>query len=253
MDKLFIGLPAFNESLAIPSLFQKIASLRSELGPTIANVTIILNDDGSTDETVKNAIAFSKSFDLNLELILNPNNNGLATGLRNILDKFIALGSENSNLVLMDCDDTHNPIQILELISRLESSATDIVIASRYLRNSSIKGVPYLRIFTATIARAYLQLLFPKNGVTDFTCGYRIYRYSAIKLLKEAKSIYFKSNGFSCMPEILLRSFRLGLNASEIPIQLRYDLKASPSSMRILKNSWEIIILGIKARIGKFS
>jgi len=251
VDRLFIGLPAFNESLAIPSLFQKIAVLESELVPSISSLTIILNDDGSSDGTAEIAVSISKKFGLDLELILNPNNNGLATGLRNILDKFIALGSESSYLVLMDCDDTHNPLQIPELISKLESSKTDIVIASRYLSNSSVKGVPYLRIFTAIIARAYLQSLFPKRKVRDFTCGYRIYRYSAIKLLKKAKSSYFESDGFSCMPEILLRSFRLRLNASEIPIQLRYDLKATPSNMRILENSLKIIVLGIQARIGR--
>ena len=41
--------------------------------------------------------------------------------------------------------------------------------------------------------------------------------------------------GFSCMLDILLRLRTLGARAVEVPLVLRYDLKVSPSKLRVLR------------------
>ena len=41
--------------------------------------------------------------------------------------------------------------------------------------------------------------------------------------------------GFACMLDILLRLHTLGARIEEVPLVLRYDLKESPSKLRVLR------------------
>jgi len=156
-------------------------------------------------------------------------------------------------LVIMDCDDTHDPVQVIEMLRLIEEGA-DVVIGSRFVRGALVKGVPPLRRITALGAVALFKLVHPVRGVRDYTCGYRSYRVSA---LKRASNTYrtklIEESGFSCMPELLLKLNALGFRFTEVPLQLRYDLKPTASKMGVGSNIWRLLKLLVHSQLRRFN
>jgi len=243
---VLIGLPAYNESLSIPPLLAKIKLLSVVPG---LDVHIALFDDGSIDDTSLKFSEICNKESLQGNILGDGKNHGLGYGIRSIFDYYVHK-TKFDYLVIMDCDDTHDPAQIVQLIERAENQQLDVVIASRYRKGSEIFGVSKLRQLISGVAGIYLRLLFPLSGIRDFTCGFRLYnRLSLENLAKQTKNLYFKRDGFSCMPEIILRTHKAAFNIGEIPMILGYDRKLSASKMKFLKNIREILILGIQMRL----
>ncbi len=250
MEYVFIGLPAYNESLALPKLLEKISGVKKILESRNIKIFVVINNDGSTDDTKIVSEVYLRNFEIEGEVLNSIQNEGLGQGVRNILKYFLGQSTENSSLVLMDSDDTHDPIQIIELLEW--SSQSDVVIASRFKKGSLISGVPRFRILTGNLARLYLQMLYPFSGVKDFTCGYRLYKREPLLNLQKNYPSFFQHNGFAAMPELLLNLLAEKNKCVEIPLNLRYDNKPTPSSMKVLRNSFQIIILGFSSRIRMF-
>lgn len=251
MKTLYLGLPAYNEELALPILFKRISEVREVLDKKKIKLFVIINNDGSTDQTEVVAQDCLYDFDIPGKILSSNQNQGLGQGVRNILDSFLALSSHDSYLALMDADDTHDPSQILVMLESIGDK--DVVIASRYARGSAIFGVPQLRLLTGHLARLYLQTLFPFSAVRDFTCGYRLYRREIISRLSSRNPRYFANNEFAAMPELILNLLSLKARCIEIPLQLNYGNKPTPSSMKVLKNSMQILKLGILSRLRRFT
>jgi dolichol-phosphate mannosyltransferase len=245
---VYIGLPAYNEEIALPRLLQRIELLSSSLQKPI---TVVLYNDGSTDST--SAIARQWQERLPLVLLDCPRNKGLGAGLRALVRYVVEMACDEDILVIMDCDDTHDPAQLIEMMRLIEAGA-DAVIGSRFVRGALVRGVPLLRRITALGAVALFKFIHPIHGVRDYTCGYRSYRVSA---LKRASNIFriklIEESGFTCMPELLLKLNALGFRISEVPLQLRYDLKPTASKMNVRDNIIRLLRLLIDFRLRRFN
>jgi dolichol-phosphate mannosyltransferase len=172
---LFIGLPAFNEEIALPRLLGKIAGLREASG---LEITTLVYNDGSTDRTAE--IARDWQARMPLVLLGTAANGGLGAGLRALVRHACDNGAPDDVLVVMDCDDSHDPSQIPQIIARLESG-DDLVIASRFRRGASAVRVPALRHVTAYGAMILFKTIHPLRSVLDYTCGYRAYRVGLLQ------------------------------------------------------------------------
>ena len=51
----------------------------------------------------------------------------------------------NDKLVLMDCDNTHDPEKIIEMDKKVGRRKNIVIIASRYQKGSQVKNVPFKR------------------------------------------------------------------------------------------------------------
>jgi len=242
--QVYIGLPAYNEEIALPRLLQRIELLSASLQKPI---TVVLYNDGSTDST--SAIARQWQERLPLVLLDCPRNKGLGAGLRALVRYVVEMACDEDILVIMDCDDTHDPAQIMEMMRLIEEGA-DAVIASRFVRGALVRGVPSLRRITALGAVALFKLIHPVRGVRDYMCGYRTYRVSALKRASNAfRTKLIEESGFACMPELLLKLNALGFQFTEVPLQLRYDLKPTASKMRVGSNISRLLKLLIQSRL----
>jgi dolichol-phosphate mannosyltransferase len=240
---VYIGLPAYNEEIALPRLLQRIGLLGASLQKPI---TVVLYNDGSTDST--SAIARLWQERLPLVLLDCPRNKGLAAGLRALVRYVVEMARDDDLLVIMDCDDTHDPVQVIEMLRLIEEGA-DVVIGSRFVRGALVRGVPPLRRITALGAVALFKLIHPVRGVRDYTCGYRGYRVSALKRASNAyRTKLIEQSGFSCMPELLLKLNALGFRFGEIPLQLRYDQKPTTSKMSVGGNVRGLLKLLARSR-----
>ncbi len=226
VQRVYIGLPAYNEEVAIGRLFEKIKRLTETRR---REFIVVVYNDGSTDRTGDIALAWQDK--LSVVLRGRTENLGLGVGLKDLIGYVVAVGQPDDVLIVMDCDDTHDPDQIPIMISAHEAG-NDVVIASRFRAGASIVGVPALRRLAALGAMILVKMIHPIAGVTDYTCGYRAYR---IGLLRQAINKYgdllITEHGFTCMVEVLLKLGRLDATIAEIPLRLRYDLKPTLSKM----------------------
>jgi len=179
VGRIYLGLPAYNEEIALPRLLTRIESLAqsSQLA-----ITVVVYNDGSTDRTA--AIASQWPQRVPLVLLDGKVNKGLGAGLRALIDYAVSTGAADDVLVIMDCDDTHDPAQIPDLLMAMANGA-DLAIASRFQSEATVRGVPLLRRLTALGAVILFKLIHPVRKVWDYTCGYRAYR---IGLLQNAVS-----------------------------------------------------------------
>jgi dolichol-phosphate mannosyltransferase len=245
--RVFVGLPAYNEEIALPRLLDRIQRLDPS---SVSPVTVVLYNDGSTDSTVP--IARTRQQQMPLVILDCPINKGLGAGLRALVEYAVANGNDDDVFVVMDCDDTHDPAQIADMLRHL-AEGSDVVIGSRYVRGALVRGVPPLRRLTALGAAALFKLVHPVRGVWDYTCGYRAYRVSVLK--KAAKRYgdrLIAESGFACMVELLLKLNSLGTRFAEIPLQLRYDQKPTETKMGVGRHTRRLLQLLVRWRVHGF-
>ena len=154
---IYFILPTYNESKSIFYLLKEINSLKKKLD---YNVNCAVIDDASSDDTniwiKKSKKEFSNIKILELKHKTNLGlNNALNSALKLISTKIIL----NDLIVTMDGDNTHDPRLILKMVEK-HNQGDDLVIASRFLKDSDVKGVSKFRIILSQGARLLYKLFW---------------------------------------------------------------------------------------------
>ena len=243
---VYLCLPAYNEEPSIRPLFQRIIKLNNSFSDPVDRIKVVLYDDGSTDATVAEAKAFAD--DLDLVIIQNETNYGLGVAVRSLLQYFTTEASEDDFAVIMDCDDTHDPSQIPEILLALKQA--DVIVASRYRRGSATTGVPFHRLFVSFTFMLLVKAVLPIKGVRDYSCGYRGYSSNILRRVSNLTDARFvEETGFAAMPELLWNCARAGARVGEIPMNLSYERKLSDSKMDVNDNTKRLLKLIVKLRM----
>lgn len=228
--RVFLTLPAYNESAALPKL---LASFRRDICMAGYTGVVVVVDDGSTDGTREVLEEWAPV--LGIDMVVHSSNRGLGETIRDALRRSSELARPEDVIITMDADNTHSPALMPEMIRRIQAG-DDIVIASRYRQGSAVVGLSPFRHLTCYGARMLFTMVFPIRGVRDYTSGFRAYRPA---VLQQAFAVYgdglVTERGFSCMAEILVRLSRQKLKISEVPMVLRYDQKGGASKMKVGK------------------
>jgi dolichol-phosphate mannosyltransferase len=221
-----VMLPAYDEEKDLPRLLDRIAEALGALD----DWRVLVVDDGSTDATAR--IALDAAARMPVTLIRHPRNLGLGaairTGLRAACDR-------DGVVVTLDADNSQDPLLIPRMVATIDAGY-DVVVASRFLPGSAEVGVPPHRRLLSHVSSGAIRVLVRYPGVRDYTCGFRAYRAATLRRLVNAYGDGFlRENGFACMLELLLNLRRIDARVAEVPLVLRYDLKAGPSKMRVLR------------------
>ena len=250
---LYIVLPAYNEEKNIGIILNNIYHL-SKKGNVNLRIVVVIVNDGSTDNTEKNINKFVSSFSkskkkLTIKKINHKKNKGLGAAIKSGFEYVVKISKNDDILISLDCDNTH-PINLIYPMVKKIKSGRDVVIASRFKKNSKTIGVPLERKILSYAAAIIFKLLFPINNIKDYTCGYRAYRIHFLKQAMQKNKPFFSESGFSAMVDILLqlKKFNKDINAEELPMILRYDLKSGKSKMVVKKNIIQTLKLIIKRR-----
>jgi dolichol-phosphate mannosyltransferase len=237
MSKLFVVLPCYNEEENISEIVFEWQNQREKLMKSgLTDFEIIAVNDGSKDNTSV-LLEEGKAKYTNITILTHEINKGLGQAVKTGMEYVVENGREEDYMCIMDSDNTQNPIYIFDMLKTAVSSDSDCVIASRYRKNSKITGVSAFRNFLSLGARFYYAFILGIPGVRDYTCGYRLYNVSIIKRAFQLFNDNFVSeSGFSCMVEILYKIHLSGGKVTEVPFQLRYDLKKGASKMKVFKN-----------------
>jgi dolichol-phosphate mannosyltransferase len=244
--RLWVVLPAYNEEGSIAPLLD---SLLTELESDYPDFTVLVVNDGSTDETA--AIVRGYESTGRVSLIDQPANRGLAETLRTGLLAAVRQARPNDIVVVMDADNTH-PAGLVFRMTRAIREGHDVVIASRFRPESHVRGVKLHRKVLSSGASWLFRAVFPTPGVRDYTCGYRAYRAGMLmQLVDRHGQEFISARGFSCMVDILLRLREQGAVFGEVPLVLRYDHKGGASKMKVLRTIKETLGLLVRRRLGR--
>jgi len=236
--EIYLGLPAYNEEASIKPLFTRVEALQKKM---TQRIHVMVYDDGCVDNTRAEVMAWQER--LSIIYLDGVVNKGLGAGMSALTTEFAHRGKEEDFLVVMDCDDTHDPEQIPTMLQVFEAKpATDVVIASRYRAGATISGVPFHRVLLSIGAAMLYKSVHPIWHARDYTCGYRAYRLRAVKnAIAKFGEPLCKERGFACMVELLLKIARAGAKVREIPLALAYDNKLSASKMDVSGNASRLL------------
>ena len=194
---IHIFIPAFNEAQAIGKLIVSLGLHGYE------NIYVI--DDGSTDGTAD--IATKES----AELIRHFVNRGVGAATQTAIE-FSRL-KDLDYILLMDADGQHIAEDIETLINCMSGEDVDIVLGSRFLKDSD--AMPRMRKRYNYLANT-LTNLFCINSYTDTQSGFRMLNKTAIRSL----NILLDDYGFCS--EMIIHAERLGLRIKEVPVETIY-------------------------------
>lgn len=236
MDKeiLYIVLPCYNEEKNIQELIEAWKRQESQLLDKDIWLELVIIDDGSSDSTLKIARSLERHYN-NVTVL----NHGINRGLGEVLNtgiNYVLSQDSDGLLCIMDADLTHSPCYIHSMIDKLIEENLHCVIASRYRKGSRVEGLSFARRFLSYGARIVYGLTLNIKGVRDYTCGYRLYKISALEVLSQKYNRrIIEERGFACMMELLFKLDSEDYEIGEIPFVLRYQLKGGQSKMKVLK------------------
>jgi len=157
MKSVGIIIPAYNEKENILKLVQ---SIRKKL-----NCIIIIVDDSPNLETKK---IIYKSGIKNLLFFNRGKKSGRGSAVLFGLRKILKIKKKISCLIEMDADFSHDPSELNKNISFFYKNSLDLLICSRYLKNSKIINWPLSRKILSKLSNILAKLLIGAP-VNDYT------------------------------------------------------------------------------------
>ncbi len=244
-------LPCYNEQEDISPLVEKWIAVKDRWAGEGFELFVYCIDDKSKDNTKAVIYVLMERFPETVRIIEHEVNKGLGGVLKTAFRLFAADGYEGDLLVLMDGDNTHDPVYSLEMLPKI-AGGSDCVIASRYCAVSRTNGVAPHRLVMSWGARFFYTLLLGVKNVKDYTCGYRMYTYWTIHRAEVAyKDKFVERSSFACMMEVLYKLSLIGVKFSEVAFDLHYDNKQGESKMRILKTVRNSIGTAFQLRVNR--
>ena len=172
--KLSIIIPAFNEQNRLPPTLHRLFRYLPGLG---CSYEIIVADDGSIDQTAELVRQLQNQND-NLVLVSDGINRGRGEAVR------IGVSKARGDLILVtDADGSVADEAIGRFVAAFDSDAElQAVFGSREMRGAVILGAqPYMRWLLGYVFIYLSRLLFSLWHVTDFTLGFKMFRFAAAR------------------------------------------------------------------------
>lgn len=219
---LTIVIPAWNEEAAIAAIVERTLHAREAIREQgrVANIEVIVVDDGSTDRTA----AIARGFD-GVTVLSHPANRGYGAAIKT---GFAA--ARGSLLGFLDADGTCDPAFFGPLCALLQDHAADVAIGARLGRGTRMPLTRRLgnRLFAGLIR------LWGGRGLTDSASGMRVLRRDALVRLAPLP------DGMHFTPAMSSRAiFDPHLAIVEAPMP--YDERTGASKLRVLGDGWRFL------------
>lgn len=197
-----VVLPTYNEA-------ENVLAMTSEVLKAAPDIEVCVVDDGSPDGTGA-LVQTAMESEPRLHLIEREGKLGLGTAYL----AGMAYGLEHGfqNILTMDCDFSHKPSYLPDLIAGMQRH--DMMIGSRYIPGGGIANWPFHRRFLSSFANLYTRVLL-RLPTHDNTSGFRCYSREVLETIDTAA---IKSSGYSFLEEMVFRVHRAGFRVGETPI-----------------------------------
>ena len=218
--KLLILIVAYNHEKFIKNVLQRISI---DLAKKY-DVEILINDDSSSDKTVKyvqDFIEFNSNNSFKYKVLSNPENQGYGGNQK--IGYHYAIKHNFDFVALLHGDGQFAPEYLEKLIDPLGQNNIDAVFGSRMLGGEFFKGgMPRWKFYANIILTAFANMIL---GIylTEFHTGFRAYS----KHYLESINFNENSNNFVFDTEIIIQGIHKKMKFHEIPIDTRYFEEAS--------------------------
>ena len=199
-----VVVPTYNERENLPVLVEQLMQQ--------PNVSVLVVDDQSPDDTGAVADALARAYPGRIEVLHRTGARGLGRSYIDGILTMLARPVQVDVICQMDADLSHDPRHLPSLIAATERA--DIVIGSRYVPGGDVVNWPKRRRMLSRFANTYIRLV-TRLRARDCTSGYRCWRRDALAAIQLAS---FTSEGYSFLVEMLYAASAARLRFAEVPI-----------------------------------
>ena len=206
-QKVAVVMPAYRAARTLAQCFAAIPH-------DVVDVTLLV-DDGSDDETI--AIARR----LGIETHRHPRNLGYGANQKTCYRAALDAGADI--VVMLHPDYQYEPRLITAMSGMIASGVYDVVIGSRILGNTALRGGMPLYKYVANRWLTALQNLAIGTKLSEFHTGYRAFSrrvLTALPLLANSQDFIFDN-------QMLVQAHAFGMRIGEISCPTRYFDEAS--------------------------
>lgn len=228
--RVLILLPTYNES-------ENLRPLCGAILKTVPDANILVVDDNSPDGTGNIADGLAAENKGRIFVRHRAGKEGLGSAI--VTGFEFAIKNSYDFVVNMDCDFSHNPAELPQMLNAAKNS--DLVIGSRHIGNGHVVGWGKSRILLHWLSRKYADLMLG-NYVSDHTNSYRAYRVSMLSGLPLRRTLAAGS-GFVWLALFAHEIHRRGFKISEVPSVIAYRQKGQSkmSKKEIFGGLWAIL------------
>ncbi len=195
MPSLSVTMPAYNEAENIGPMIDRV---RTQVGPLVDELEIIIVDDGSTDGTSEVVRRIGEQ-DPRVRLIAHPVNQGYGAAASN------AIWAATKELVFTTDSDLQFDLREIErFLPRIQEA--DMVVGYRYARSD-----PWHRRLFGNGWSWLVNLLFGYTA-RDVDCAFKLFKHKVIEAFR------VESGGAVFSAEFLVRAKRAGFRIVEEPV-----------------------------------
>jgi len=200
--RLLVAIPCLNEAATIAAVISRIPNSI----PGISSISVLVVDDGSTDETA--AIAEVSS----AVVVRHYTNRGVGAAFHSAVS--FALEQDFDIMVNIDGDGQFNPADIAQLIQPILMKQADMVTASRFIDPKLTPDMPPVKLLGNRMMSFLISGLCG-HRFADVSCGFRAYSREAL--------LQINLHGlFTYTQETFLDLVSKKLRIIEIPIKVTY-------------------------------
>ena len=189
MGNIAIIIPTYNE-------VENIEKLVKEVKKNIGKCTIFIVDDTKKDDIGK--LIINKN--IKVKYFHRKKKSGRGSAIIYGLKKAFK-DKKNKIFIEMDADFSHNPKELKKNINTFKKKNLDLLIASRYLKDSEIINWGLSRRIFSRMSN-FLARNVLKISLHDFTNGFRIYSLRAVKKITSRCGNI--GDGFIILSEIIV-------------------------------------------------
>lgn len=203
--KITLVLPTFNEAENLPKLVPILMDL------ALPELYVLVVDDLSPDGTGQIAEDLAREYPGRVEVLHRKGLPGLGRAYIYGFDH--ALKGDAEAIAQMDCDFSHPPDKLPELVAKL--AGCDLALGSRYIPGGGVDhDWPAWRKALSRWANFYARSIL-RLPVRDVTGGFRIWRREMLERVNYHQVV---SNGYIFLVELLYLAKLNGARFGEVPI-----------------------------------
>lgn len=231
--RLVVVMPAYNAESTVEKTFREIPEGFAD--------AVVLVDDASRDQTA--AVAQRLGFNV----VKHPKNRGYGGNQKTCYREALRLGADV--VVMLHPDYQYSPKLVVPMASMIASGQYDVVLGSRILCGSAIRGGMPIYKYVMNRILTLIQNLLMGAKVSEYHTGYRAFSRGVLETLPLEEN----SDDFVFDNEMLAQAFYFGFNTGEVSCPTRYEPESSSISLkRSIKYGFGVLGTTLRFRLQKW-
>ncbi len=210
--KLVVIMPAYNAAKTLRQTYEEL--------PREYVDEVILVDDASRDDTAQLAR------ELGIKTIIHPENRGYGGNQKTCYAEALAHGADI--VVMVHPDYQYSPRLVAAMASMIASGHYDVVLGSRILGGTALKGGMPLYKYIANRLLTFVENLILGVKISEYHTGFRAFTRDVLMTLPLEEN----SDDFVFDSEMLVQSVYFGFRIGELSCPTRYFKEASSINLR---------------------